>query len=190
MLTITIIIILFQTCEDKQFADEIYIRWLQHDFLVCDLKVGLIVFMAHIGSFVPAEAATIGIIDKIFTRIHTLESISLNLSSFMIDLSQVSAAIRYATERSIIIVDEFGKGTEAVSIITASKWKEYLGNLHRTQFILRFCTLPNLRRTCRHSISVLSLRCLCLSMHAHATSDVNEHKTRTASALKHGWVGV
>jgi DNA mismatch repair protein MSH5 len=94
-----------------------------YDFFVCNLKVGLIVFMAHIGSFVPAEAATIGIIDKIFTRIHTLESISVNLSSFMIDLSQMSAAVRYATERSIIIVDEFGKGTEAVSIwesITAS----------------------------------------------------------------------
>jgi len=76
--------------------------------------------MAHIGSFVPAEAATIGIMDKLFTRIRTLESVSLNLSSFMIDLSQVSAAIRYATERSLIIVDEFGKGTESVSLVNTA----------------------------------------------------------------------
>ena len=76
--------------------------------------------MAHIGSFVPAEAATIGIMDKIFTRVHTRESITLNLSSFMIDLSQMSTAVRYATDRSIVIVDEFGKGTEAVSHSTSS----------------------------------------------------------------------
>jgi DNA mismatch repair protein MSH5 len=78
--------------------------------------VGLIVFMAHVGSFVPAEAAIIGIVDKIFTRIHTLESVSMKLSSFSIDLSQMSMAVRNATGSSLIIVDEFGKGTNSVSI--------------------------------------------------------------------------
>ena len=70
--------------------------------------------MAHIGSFVPADSATIGIMDKIFTRIQAMESVSINLSSFMNDLNQVSCAIRLATERSLVILDEFGKGTEAV----------------------------------------------------------------------------
>jgi len=78
------------------------------------LKVGLIVFMAHIGSFVPADGAQIGVVDKIFTRMRTMESISTNLSAFSIDLNQVSTAIHYATARSLVILDEFGKGTEMV----------------------------------------------------------------------------
>ena len=53
-------------------------------------QVGLIVYLAHIGSYVPAEAATIGIVDQIFTRIHTRETISVAMSTFMIDLNQVS----------------------------------------------------------------------------------------------------
>ena len=53
------------------------------------LQVGLIVFLAHIGSFVPAELAKIGVLDSIFTRIHTRETVSVPLSTFMIDLNQV-----------------------------------------------------------------------------------------------------
>jgi len=87
-----------------------------NEVTMIDTKVGLIVFMAHIGSYVPAEAAQIGLVDKIFTRMRTTESISTNLSAFSIDLNQVSTAIRYATSRSLVILDEFGKGTEMVSI--------------------------------------------------------------------------
>ena len=54
--------------------------------------MGLIVFMAHVGSFVPAESATIGMTDKIFTRIRTVDSVSVCLSTFMVDLNQVSSA--------------------------------------------------------------------------------------------------
>lgn len=53
-------------------------------------KVGLIVFMAHIGSYVPAQSASVGLVDAIYSRIHTLESISIGLSTFMVDLNQVS----------------------------------------------------------------------------------------------------
>lgn len=55
------------------------------------VQVGLITFMALVGSFVPAEEAEIGAVDAIFTRIHSCESISLGLSTFMIDLNQVKA---------------------------------------------------------------------------------------------------
>lgn len=51
-------------------------------------------FLAHIGSFVPAESATIGLTDRIFTRIHTRETVSVSLSTFMIDLNQVSIESR------------------------------------------------------------------------------------------------
>ncbi|WRT63120.1 uncharacterized protein IL334_000023 [Kwoniella shivajii] len=74
-------------------------------------QVAVLVFMAQIGSFVPAKEAVVGICDKIFTRLQTKESSSKHASAFMIDLGQVSQALRGATERSLIILDEFGKGT-------------------------------------------------------------------------------
>jgi DNA mismatch repair protein MSH5 len=76
-------------------------------------QIALIVYMAHLGSFVPAESATIGITDKILTRIATRESISKAQSAFMIDLQQVTLAMTLATYRSLVIIDEFGKGTNS-----------------------------------------------------------------------------
>ncbi|ODN73698.1 hypothetical protein L202_07243 [Cryptococcus amylolentus CBS 6039] len=74
-------------------------------------QVALMAFMAQIGSFVPAEEAVIGICDKIFTRLQTRESSSRPASAFMIDLGQISQALRGVTERSLVVIDEFGKGT-------------------------------------------------------------------------------
>ncbi|XP_075859604.1 mutS protein homolog 5 isoform X2 [Microcebus murinus] len=77
-------------------------------------QVGLITFMALVGSFVPAEEAEIGAVNAIFTRIHSCESISLGLSTFMIDLNQVAKAVNNATAQSLVLIDEFGKGTNTV----------------------------------------------------------------------------
>ncbi|KAH8114747.1 muts domain V-domain-containing protein [Phellopilus nigrolimitatus] len=74
-------------------------------------QTALIQYMAQIGCFVPAESATLGIVDKIFTRVQTRESVSKIQSAFMIDLNQVSLALRNSTPRSLILLDEFGKGT-------------------------------------------------------------------------------
>jgi DNA mismatch repair protein MSH5 len=74
----------------------------------------LIVYMAHVGSFVPAEKATIGLTDKILTRLTTRESVSRSQSAFMIDLQQVALSMALATRRSLVVIDEFGKGTDAV----------------------------------------------------------------------------
>lgn len=76
-------------------------------------QVALIVYLAHIGSFVPAEYAIIGVTDKLLTRIATRESISRNQSAFMIDLQQIALSVSLATRRSLVIIDEFGKGTNA-----------------------------------------------------------------------------
>uniref|UniRef100_A0A8D0FK34 MutS protein homolog 5 n=1 Tax=Strix occidentalis caurina TaxID=311401 RepID=A0A8D0FK34_STROC len=78
-------------------------------------QVGLIVFMALIGSYVPATEAEIGVIDGIYTRIHSRESVSVGLSTFMIDLNQVAKAVNNATERSLVLIDEFGKGTNTLN---------------------------------------------------------------------------
>ncbi|KAL1607764.1 hypothetical protein SLS60_002700 [Paraconiothyrium brasiliense] len=76
-------------------------------------QVALIVYMAHIGSYVPAESARIGLTDKILTRVTTRETVSRTQSAFMLDLQQVSQALNLATPRSLLIIDEFGKGTDS-----------------------------------------------------------------------------
>ncbi|CAO3593344.1 unnamed protein product [Absidia cylindrospora] len=91
-------------------------------------QIGLIVYMAHIGSFVPAERAVMGLVDKIFTSIQTAESVSTAHSAFGYDLMQISQSIRYATEKSLVIIDEFGKGTNAVdgASLFAAVLNEYI----------------------------------------------------------------
>ncbi|GIZ40009.1 hypothetical protein CKM354_000336700 [Cercospora kikuchii] len=76
-------------------------------------QVAIIVYMAHIGSFVPARSATIGLTDAVLTRISTRETVSRIQSAFMNDLQQASLALNMATRRSLLIIDEFGKGTES-----------------------------------------------------------------------------
>jgi DNA mismatch repair protein MSH5 len=76
-------------------------------------QAALIVFMAHVGSFVPAESARIGLTDKILSKVTTRETVSRSQSAFMLDLQQISLALSLATQRSLLIIDEFGKGTES-----------------------------------------------------------------------------
>ncbi|XP_058504801.1 mutS protein homolog 5 [Solea solea] len=86
-------------------------------------QVGLIVFMALIGSDVPAKEAEIGLVDGIFTRMQSRESVSLGLSTFMIDLNQMAHALNSSTGNSLVLIDEFGKGTNTVdglSLLAAS----------------------------------------------------------------------
>ncbi|POS79862.1 DNA mismatch repair protein MSH5 [Diaporthe helianthi] len=77
-------------------------------------QIALIVYLAHIGSYVPAEQACIGLTDRILTRIATRESVSRNESAFAIDLKQAAFSINFATRRSLILIDEFGKGTNVM----------------------------------------------------------------------------
>ncbi|XP_048117760.1 mutS protein homolog 5 isoform X3 [Alosa alosa] len=77
-------------------------------------QVGLIVFMALIGSDVPAKEAEIGLVDGIFTRMQSRESVSVGLSTFMIDLNQMAYALKGSTGNSLVLIDEFGKGTNTV----------------------------------------------------------------------------
>ncbi|XP_015256862.1 PREDICTED: mutS protein homolog 5 [Cyprinodon variegatus] len=86
-------------------------------------QVGLIVFMALIGSNVPAKEAEIGLVDGIFTRMQSRESISVGLSSFMVDLNQMALALNSSSGNSLVLIDEFGKGTntaDGLSLLAAS----------------------------------------------------------------------
>ncbi|KAE8186247.1 hypothetical protein CF335_g7499 [Tilletia laevis] len=76
-------------------------------------QIALIVLLAHVGSFVPAEGARIGICDQILTSIQARHSVSRLQSSFLLDVSQVGFALRQCTPRSLVLFDEIGKGTDA-----------------------------------------------------------------------------
>ena len=74
-------------------------------------QVALIVLMAQMGSFVPAKSAKIGLVDRVFTRIGASDDLASGQSTFMVEMSEVASILKYATSRSLLILDEIGRGT-------------------------------------------------------------------------------
>lgn len=74
-------------------------------------QIALITLMAHVGSFVPAESARIGLVDRIFTRVGASDDLASGQSTFMVEMNEMSNILRNATPNSLILLDEIGRGT-------------------------------------------------------------------------------
>jgi DNA mismatch repair protein MutS len=74
-------------------------------------QLALIVLMAQMGSFVPAKEARIGLVDRIFTRIGAEDDIASGMSTFMVEMAETARILRQATPRSLVLLDEVGRGT-------------------------------------------------------------------------------
>jgi DNA mismatch repair protein MutS len=95
-------------------------------------QVALIVLMAQIGSYVPAEAATIGLVDRIFTRIGAQDDLATGQSTFMVEMVETANILHHATPRSLVILDEIGRGTSTYDgLAIARAVVEYLHNNKR-----------------------------------------------------------
>jgi DNA mismatch repair protein MutS len=95
-------------------------------------QVALIVLMAQIGSFVPARSARLGIVDRVFTRIGASDDLASGQSTFMVEMSEVAAILKYATSRSLLILDEIGRGTSTYDgMAIARAVLEYAANTRK-----------------------------------------------------------
>ena len=89
----------------------------------------LLVLLAHIGSFVPAESADITLVDRIFTRVGASDDLATGQSTFMVEMNEVAHILNCATEKSLVILDEVGRGTSTFDGLSIA-WAvtEYLHN--------------------------------------------------------------
>ncbi len=95
-------------------------------------QVALITLLAQIGSYVPAEAATIGLVDRIFTRIGAQDDLATGQSTFMVEMVETANILHHATPRSLVILDEIGRGTSTYDgLAIARAIVEYLHNNKR-----------------------------------------------------------
>lgn len=116
----------------------------------------LIILMAQIGSYVPAESAKIGIVDKIFTRVGASDDIVSGQSTFMVEMSEVANIINNATSRSFIILDEVGRGTSTFDGISLA-WAitEYLSEhiKAKTIFATHYHEMTELERAYKNIVN-------------------------------------
>ncbi len=127
-------------------------------------QVALVVLLAQIGSFVPADAAEIGVVDRIFTRVGAQDEISAGQSTFMVEMVEAANILNHATERSLLVLDEIGRGTSTYDGISIA-WAmvEYIHNHPRlgskTLFATHYHELTELARflprVCNYNVAVV-----------------------------------
>ena len=129
-------------------------------------QVGLLTYLAHVGSYIPCERAIVGLTDKILTRISANESVAAPCSSFCIDLAQLAKMVSAYTPRSLCLVDEFGKGTtplDGISLLGACV-RRFASHRTKSFFVLHFTEILQ----CKEVLDVAGFTCittLCMEVH-------------------------
>ena len=110
-------------------------------------QIGLIVIMAQIGSFVPAARAEIGLVDKVFTRVGAMDDLAGGQSTFLVEMVETANILNNATERSVVLLDEVGRGTSTFDGLSVA-WSvvEYINeqNFSRTIFATHYHELTGM----------------------------------------------
>ena len=146
-------------------------------------QVALIVLLAQIGSYVPAEAATIGVVDRIFTRIGAQDDLATGQSTFMVEMVETANILHHATPRSLIILDEIGRGTSTYDgLAIARAVVEYLHNNKRcgarTLFATHYHELVEVAKT------LPRIRCMNVAVSEEEGRVVFLHKIVSGGADK------
>ena len=130
----------------------------------------IIVVLAHLGSFVPATRATIGICDQLFSRVGASDNLAAGQSTFMVEMAETANILNRATDKSFIIFDEIGRGTATYDgMAIAQAVLEFLNNLKpRTLFATHYHELT--------SIKMDNVSCLTIDVREHNNEIVFMHK--------------
>lgn len=125
----------------------------------------LIAIMAQMGSFVPAQSAKIGIIDKVFSRVGASDDLARGRSTFMVEMVETAAILNRATERSFVILDEIGRGTATFDGLSIA-WAvvEQLAEINRCRTIFA---------THYHELTKLAKQLSCLTLHSMKIKEFN-----------------
>src|SRR5207237_6903387 len=144
-------------------------------------QAALITLMAQMGSFVPAKGATVGIADRIFTRVGASDELSRGQSTFMVEMTEAANILNNATERSLVILDEIGRGTSTYDGVSLA-WAitEYLHDVAgcRALFATHYHELAQLADALPH------LRNYTVQVLEDAGSIVFLHRVAPGSAKK------
>nr|WP_082238903.1 DNA mismatch repair protein MutS [Niameybacter massiliensis] len=138
-------------------------------------QTALIVLMAQMGSFVPAESAHIGVVDRIFTRVGASDDLASGQSTFMVEMMEVSNILHHATKKSLLILDEIGRGTSTIDGLSIA-WAiiEHIANHNKlgakTLFATHYHELTELEKT------IPSLRNYCVQVKEMGETIIFLHK--------------
>lgn len=145
-------------------------------------QVGLIVYMAHIGMLVPCDKAVIGLTDRIMTRIASTESVVSSQSSFTLDLNQISSMLNTHTDRSLCLIDEFGKGTSPVDGIAllSVTISHFAAHKAMAFFVLHFTEALDPEIFPSESMECVTL----FNMACHESSDFDEKESLSMPLYK------
>ena len=116
-------------------------------------QTALIVLMAQIGSYVPAQSAVIGVVDRIFTRVGAMDDLRRAQSTFMVEMNETANILNNATDKSLVVLDEIGRGTStydglAIAWAVTEDLVEKNGRGVRTMFATHYHELTDMARTC------------------------------------------